>query len=134
MSDRMHLPTDPSCYADALARVWDLRPEIAASLTDYRDPAEIPAGTAYVADDGLSGFIVTDGAEIVGLFSGERGRGDALVSDAIDAGGWSLDCFDGYLTALYQRHGFRVTSREPNWTPGQPDVVFLSLSRDTLKG
>lgn len=126
--DPMHLRTSARRYARALAAAWDTRPEIAAALTDYRDPAAIPTGAAcYVAPDDASGVIVTRGGEIVGLWSAARGRGDDLVRTALAAGGTRLDCFDGYLPALYARHGFAETAREPNWTPGGPDVVWMAL-------
>lgn len=92
--------------------------------------------TFRLALDGQSGYAVRhDGdlihkgreGELVYVFSLERGRGDALVSSATghdDA--TRLDCFDGYLVNLYKKHGFDVVRREPNWTPGSPDVVFMS--------
>jgi hypothetical protein len=55
-----------------------------------------------------------------------RGRGDALVSDAIARGAKHLNCFDGYLPTLYARHGFVEVRREPNWTEGGPDIVYMA--------
>lgn len=116
-------------YSAALALAWDAREEIRAAVTpEYRDPTRVPITTAcYLATDGLSGFLVKINGEIAGVWSLVRGRGDKIVEAAIDAGGDHLDCFDGYLPRLYGRHGFRETSREPNWTPGGPDVVFMHL-------
>ena len=56
------------------------------------------------------------------------GYGSRLVSDALDNGAEVLDCFDGFLPEFYARHGFVETSREPNWTPGAPDVVYMAAS------
>lgn len=115
-------------YSTALSIAMDERSHVGASCTNYRDPRTIPAGAfVHVSDDGLSGFIVCEDGELVGLFSRVRGRGDELVRAAIKAGARRLDCFDGYLTELYARHGFREVRREPNWTPGGPDVVYMAL-------
>ena len=40
-----------------------------------------------------------------------------------------LDCFDGYLTGLYGKNGFKETHREKNWTAGEPDIVHMSFDR-----
>jgi hypothetical protein len=124
MSDRQHFPADHRLYRAALTLAWDARPEIAASVTDYRDDTHHSL-RPYLSADRQSGFMIA-GDEIVGVFSAVRGRGDALVRDAIAAGGRRLDCFDGYLTRLYYRHGFVVTRRESNWSPGGPDVVWMT--------
>lgn len=81
----------------------------------------------YLTEDGQSGFGVTTDGELIGVFSLERGRGDQLVAAAILMGARRLDCFDGYLPKLYARHGFSEYDRKPNWTPGGPDVVWMTL-------
>lgn len=106
-----------------LARSLSARIEAATS-----SPDEITGNVSFVlADDGLSGYGVTDEGTLVAVFSLIPGRGDALVLSAIENGATNLDCFDGYLPTLYGRHGFTETGRVPNWTPGAPDVVFMSL-------
>lgn len=100
---------------------------LVASATS--SPEEIGSeGEFFVTADGLSGFGIVDGT-LVGLFSLAKGRGSSLIDSATAAGAQKLDCFDGYLSALYRAHGFMETSRVANWTPGAPDVVFMSLSR-----
>jgi hypothetical protein len=91
------------------------------------EPSELPdEGVEYfLSDDGASGFGVTIAGELVGLHSVVRGRGDELVEAAINRGAMRLDCFDGPLVDLYGRHGFAVTDVVPNWTPGEPDVVYM---------
>lgn len=124
---RAHFRTNARRYARALSAAWDARPEIAAALTDYRDPRSLPIDARpYIAPDEQSGYIVRADGEIVGLWSAAPGRGDALVRDAVESGGSHLDCFDGYLPRLYGRHGFVEIAREPNWTPGGPDVVWMA--------
>lgn len=56
------------------------------------------------------------------------GYGSRLVNDALHNGAEVLDCFDGFLPEFYARHGFVETGREPNWTPGEPDVVYMSVA------
>lgn len=85
-------------------------------------------GTLYVlTTDALSGFAVREDGELVYVWSVERGRGNALVSSAVRVGATYLDCFDGYLPSLYERHGFRRVKTVPNWTVGGPDVVYMAL-------
>lgn len=104
---------------------------IGDSLTDYRDESSVVPGARYYVDMGegitTGGFIVKPDGELVGVFSSIPGRGDALISAALNAGATHLDCFDGYLTEFYARHGFREYRREPNWTPGGPAVVYMGL-------
>lgn len=90
-------------------------------------PFESSEGARYfLAGDDRSGFVIRKDGELTNVFSLERGRGDDMVSIAVNwAGATHLDCFDGYLTALYARHGFVEYAREPNWAPGGPDVVYM---------
>lgn len=81
----------------------------------------------YLTTDGKSGFAIGPDGTLMGLFSLTRGRGDLLVRQAVELGARRLDCFDGYLPGLYSRHGFVEYDREPNWTPGGPDVVYMTL-------
>lgn len=91
-------------------------------------PSELPLDAAFhLSDDGLSGFAINEGDELVALFSLIKGRGEALVLAAIDAGAARLDCFDGFLPRFYERFGFTEERREPNWTPGEPDVIWMRL-------
>lgn len=90
-------------------------------------PDEINAARYFLSDDGLSGYGITSDGTLVGLFSLKRGQGDALVLDAIAHGASNLDCFDGYLVALYSRHGFKEVDRVPNWDAAGPAVVYMSL-------
>jgi len=113
-------PTDFLCAFSAARQVNEKIEE----MTSPFDPSE--GRTPYLTEDKLSGFCLKDG-EITHLFSLVPGRGNSLIGDALCLGGRHLDCFDGYLTRFYTRFGFRVTRREKNWTPGEPDVVYMSL-------
>lgn len=87
-------------------------------------------GTLYFHwSDGFAhaGYAVRSDGELVYVFSTARGMGDKIMADAIANGAVYLDCFDGHLTTLYGRHGFNVVATVPNWTPGEPDVVYMAL-------
>lgn len=101
-----------------------VRPLIQVATTS---PDEIPYTNEvqyYLADDHRSGFGI-DGGELIAVFAIDKGKGDALMAAAKDAGAKFGNCFDGYLVEFYKRHGWHETGREANWTPGGPDVVFL---------
>lgn len=105
------------------------RPNIAAATSEY-DTTPAARGTRYYqASNGYDhwGYAIRADGELVYVFSTVKGKGDDIVASAILNGAVYLDCFDGHLTSLYGRHGFEVVDRVANWTPGQPDVVFMSL-------
>jgi len=107
-----------------VARVTSEQVRAATSVFDFYSDDE----TAYVlTTDARSGYAVRSDGELVYVFSTVKGRGDAIVEKAIYSGAVYLDCFDGYLVELYARHGFRKDAWVPNWTDGQPDVVYMSL-------
>lgn len=91
-------------------------------------PEEMPDDARYfLTADSQAGFGVTSDGTLIGLFSLVKGRGVSLVRAAIAHGAHLLDCFDGFLPTYYRGFGFVETERIPNWTPGQPDVVFMAL-------
>lgn len=111
-------------FAGALTTAREASPLIAEMTSAASD---LPDGATFVlTTDQASGFYVTDEGYFGGLFSSKRGRGDELIADAIAMGATELDCFDGFLPTKYARHGFVETAREANWTPGGPDVVYMS--------
>jgi len=121
-ADQLHVvPRDT--FVRHLANVMAVHPEVAANLTA---PAELAEGTFYLTTDGASGFGVTWEGELVGLFSTVRGRCADLLDQAVKIGATELNCFDdGRLPGIYARHGFVEYDREPNWTPGGPDVIYM---------
>lgn len=84
-----------------------------------------PDYTYYLSYTGKSGFGLSESGDLVSVFSVE-GAGADTVQEAIKRGACTLDCFDGFLPEFYKRFGFYVTAREPNWTPGGPDVIFMA--------
>ena len=125
--------TTISTYCEALLHARETSDLIAHNCLSLMDIARVDHSQTewYVSDDMASGFGVTYTGELVGVFSLVRGRGALLVQTAIRRGAERLDCFDGFLVSLYESNGFEETHREPNWTAGQPDVVFMALA-DTL--
>lgn len=114
---------DPDTFGDA----FDVARATSSAVADATSPFTHVPNTAYVLTaDLLSGYAIRPDGELVNVFSLVPGRGDMLVSHAVANGADHLDCFDGYLPTLYARHGFMATHREQNWTPGGPDVVYMS--------
>lgn len=107
-------------YNNALAEL--------GALADYLTPThELDTqGVFYLGAGGTMGFAIV-GGDIRYLFSTYKGKGNHLVKQAKLKGGYKLDCFDGYLVSLYSKHGFTEYKREPNWTAGEPDLVYLAL-------
>ncbi len=91
-------------------------------------------GTRYFLDTdgkdgqpGWAGFGIRSDGELVYVWAIGGGRGDDIVTHAVENGATYLDCFDGYLPTFYARHGFEAVATVPNWTPGGPSVVLMAL-------
>ena len=125
MSTFHKVPSGHFIVAFADVRYRSERVENATSRYETDDRATT---AHYLSADRLSGYAVRTSGELVYVFSDVKGRGDAIVSSAVANGATHLDCFDGYLTTLYARHGFIDYKRESNWTPGGPDVVYMQFS------
>ena len=83
--------------------------------------------------------IVTEDGNMIGMFKYDKNAkntAQAVQEARIQKGGVKLDNYDGYLTKLYQKNGFRVAARLPfnkefapeDWSEemhGTPDVVFM---------
>lgn len=119
-------------FCDALALARQANPKVADATSS---PEELSRHAIwYLTPAGDAGFgIVPDSGGLVALFNNSttRGLGRELVKAAIGSGAIHLDCFDGFLVGYYQSLGFVETHREPNWTPGGPDVVFMSRPSST---
>ena len=83
--------------------------------------------------------IVTEDGNMIGMFKYDKNAkntAQAVQEARIQKGGVKLDNYDGYLTKLYQKNGFRVAARLPfnkefapeDWSEemhGTPYVVFM---------
>lgn len=99
----------------------------------------------YLSEDGESGFGIKPNGDIVSVFSNnkaEGGRSHYMLEMATAEGGRQLDCFDIYLTKIYETHGFKPVAKmkwDDEYIPegwnkdnfkdynnGEPDVVFMA--------
>ena len=120
-----HLPAAANEFHAALSSAQEARPLISKMITKY-SPKEYSEMKTFLSPDKLSGYAIKPDGELVSVFSAAKGRGNDIVSHAIENGATKLDNFDGHLTDLYKRHGFEEYRREPNYTPGEPDVVYMA--------
>lgn len=120
---------------------------------DYKDI------NLYLSEDGESGFGIKPNGDIVSVFSSKKvkGRAHHLLEMAVyEGGGRQLDCFDIYLTKIYETHGFKPVAKmkwddeyipegwnkekfkdynngEPALTAGRRHVVFMVYDPNTKK-
>ena len=107
-------------------------------LTDYTED-EYGSMTTYKLKGYNIGFAIKSDGDIVSVHnnSGVKGIGSDLIKAAIRHGGTKLDHFDGFLTGLYSKNGFKVVSSDewnddfspPDWsyTPIDPTNVSTSI-------
>ena len=96
-------------------------------------------GIAYLSEDGfLGGLVKTD--------STKKGVCKALQYERVKNGGYFLECFEGPLSKMYEKNGFKIVSRldfveeyaPHNWQndsvlKDKPNVVFMSLQAAEVK-
>jgi hypothetical protein len=111
-----------------LEHAQDSNERIRAATSPAWLVASTPAVEFYLTDDGLSGFGVASNGELVGVFSLVKGRGEALMNEAIYRGATHLDCFEGFLPGFYASFGFIEVGSAANWEPNGPRVVYMALS------
>lgn len=82
-------------------------------LTDYTED-EYGSMTTYKLKGYNIGFAIKSDGDIVSVHnnSGIKGVGSELIQAAIKHGGVKLDHFDGYLTGLYSKNGFKVVGSD----------------------
>lgn len=124
-------PVEYSEYAADLKAAREQSPRVKEATTP---PEDMPTDALYIlSEDGKSGYGVTSGKELIGLFSLIKGRGGEMMFDAINLDEVQyLDCFDGFLPSHYEQYGFVEYKREPNWTEGGPDVVYMRMQSSPL--
>lgn len=127
----------PKEYVKELTKTKQSDPEAFWTVDNVTEEAA-QNGTIVNTEDGAA--LVSKDGDIKGVFKklGSEAKGVAqdLLAKAVEAGGIKLDNFDGYLTKLYEKAGFRVASRVPfneeyapeGWNKekhGTPDVVAM---------
>lgn len=125
-----HTPSTAEEFHKAVSNASLARPDVAENVTKY-SPEEYSNMKTFLSPDKKSGFAIKPDGELVSVFSAEKGlnRGDTIVKEAIQQGASSLGAFDPYLPKLYEKHGFKEYKREPNYTPGGPDVVYMRIPK-----
>jgi hypothetical protein len=103
----------------------------AETLSDYSSE-ELGHMRLFLLKGGQAGYALKPDGELVNLFNSGKaetaGAGAWLVIHAIEQGATRGDHFDGFLTEYYERLGFTHVRREPNWTPGGKDVLFMEYA------
>lgn len=111
-------------------------PEVIKSAAQDGRIVDVKGGMGLVTEDG----------DMMGLFkydSSQTGTAAAVQEARIKLGGIKLDNYDGYLTGIYKKNGFRVASRIPfseslapeGWDKskhGTPDVVFMVYDPNSM--
>jgi hypothetical protein len=137
---------EPSEMEGSVEEFSDTYPTLGSFLTPH-DDEELEDHTILTAEgvDGPAGVAVSPEGDIQNLHADpevESGVGEALLREAIAAGGKTLDNYDTGLTDIYRRNGFREDGRlefDPEMAPddwdyeefGQPDVLFMSHQPET---
>jgi hypothetical protein len=111
-------------FQSNLKRVQDKYSYIKQATTPWSE-IDLASNFFIAGCPAFMGYAISENGELTSVFSCIKGKGDIIMQDAIQNGARHLDCFDGYLPSFYQKHGFKETRREQNWTAGQPDVVYM---------
>jgi len=131
---------DPEDFVSAVEEFSENHENLSVMLTSH-DPEELDDHDVFLADDGSAGVAVSPEGDIQNLFSADDSEvsGNAVMEQAIAAGGQTLDCYDGFLTDFYLSHDFDVTGTmdfNPEVAPegwednpyleDRPDVMFMA--------
>lgn len=93
---------------------------------DYTSGARL-----FISNDGRAGYAIAPDGELKWVWSTQRGYGKPAVQHALQNGARHLSAYDnGKLVKFYSGQGFAEYHREPNWTKGEPDVVFMRIPQD----
>ena len=128
-------------FKNAIAKAKQSLGDYGASVELKDDYTDI---NLYLSEDGESGFGIKPNGDIVSVFSNnkaEGGRSHYMLEMATAEGGRQLDCFDIYLTKIYEAHGFKPVAKMKwndeyipdgwnkenfkDYNNGEPDVVFM---------
>ena len=128
-------------FKNAIAKAKQSLGDYGASVELKDDYTDI---NLYLSEDGESGFGIKPNGDIVSVFSNnkaEGGRSHYMLEMATAEGGRQLDCFDIYLTKIYETHGFKPVAKMKwndeyipegwnkdnfkDYNNSEPDVVFM---------
>jgi len=133
----------PEQFTTSVDDLIEREPDMGAFLSEH-PPDELSDHTLLQSEGGTAGVAVSPDGNIQNLHTtpdAPPGAGEAMLREAIDAGGRTLDNYDTFLTELYARNGFREAARmdfNPQFAPeewkydeyAQPDVVFMYYDPD----
>lgn len=128
----------PEQFTTSVEDLIEREPEMGAFLSEH-PPEELEDHTLLQSEDGDAGVAISPTGDIQNLHKtpdAPPGAGEAMLREAIETGGRTLDNYDTFLTELYARNGFREAARmdfDPQYAPdewdydeyAQPDVVFM---------
>lgn len=111
-------------------------------LTLYSPEEYMRDFTTYKLKGYDIGYVIKRDGDIVSVFNNStvRNVSEPLLQSAIKNGGKKLDHFDGFLTGLYERLGFKEIQRfkwvdeykPQHWDVekyGKPDVIMRELEK-----
>lgn len=119
-------------FHNALHAASAVNPKIKENV-EFHPPEKLQHMKTFLSADKHSGYAIKPDGELTAVFSGKKGRGDAILRHATSQGAKHLNAFEGHLTNLYGKHGFKEHRREKNWTPGGPDIVHMKRSENMGK-
>lgn len=120
------------------------------AFVDAHSVEDYATYNTFIAEDNSAGISVTPDGDIVSVFKnpklakGKKNVSTDLLFMALQNGGKTLDCFDGFLPDLYGKFGFEPVARvafdrtvaPEDWNyerDGEPDVVFFKHNGDSLE-
>lgn len=129
-------------FRDRISGLRDSNPFAAA--VDVHSIEEYEHCRLFLTADGKAGFALSDGDNLVSVFSYRgKGAGHAVVEKAVEMGARRLDCYDidGMLPNLYGRHGFRPVASvdfADEYAPddwdyeimGRPRILAMAVTDD----
>lgn len=135
----------PESFASGVETFIEENDAMGLYLTEH-DADELEDHTLLSVEDGAAGVAISPEGDIQNLYNNDAsdGAGRALLQKAVEEGGRTLDCYDGFLPGLYREFGFREVGRmefNPDLAPEgwdeyyggpvpQPDVTFMAYQPD----
>ncbi|MDR0397799.1 MAG: hypothetical protein LBH36_01280 [Candidatus Nomurabacteria bacterium] len=146
-----HTINNPDAFYTCIKAAHDDNPHGAFLNMDYA-PEDYTKMTMFVVNAGAAGIAVKPDGDVVSVFKNpDIARKDsisrinqALMIEALRAGGKKLDCFDGFLPSMYSGVGFVPVCKlkfNDEYSPdgwnferdGRPDIVFMAHVGDNVE-
>lgn len=135
-------PSNYKIFSSKLAEAKKANPK--GHYVSYFRPEQLDAMKCklMLSCDGKAGFAVTKDNEIIALFKHPESKITNMISKALPLaklyGAKRLECFEGFLSNEYKKHGFQIAetyewddSQAPNdWSyelSGRPNYLLMRL-------